>query len=298
MTTEPGSKYLPEKGRYSLYVSRACPSSHNVLLVHCLKGLEDIVSVTYVCPHPEDYLQRRWMITHEIPDDSLASFKSDDGEFTCIRDIYQKEHATTTCNAIPLLYDKHHECIVNNDATDIARMFNTCFNSGTALCQNPTLDLFAGDNDAVAQAKRDEVKTWLYPLLQLTPSTLPPYHYNVSPRELEYAFNRVTNILQRQRYLTSHTTVTDMDLRLFVTLIRYEEVYSKYLLPESPPQLIHNPALLDFCRDIYQLPGVAETVHMKEIRTHFLGSQHSPSAGAGSAVLALLQMPHKRHYLL
>ena len=301
ITTELGSKYLPKKNRYSLYVSRACPSSHNVLLVHSLKGLQDTVSVIYVHARPgENQMQRQWVIAQGIPDDSMASLKSEAGNITSMAEMYQKEldenNNSTTCNAIPLLYDKHNDCIVNNNVTDIVKMLNGCFND-SEMSENPTLDLLSGAcNDTLAQTKLEEVKTWLYPLLQLVPSALPPYHYCLSNRELEYAFVRATNILQRQRYLTSHTAITEMDLRLFVTLIRYEEVYSKYLGGSSPPpQLLHNPALLDFCRDVYQQPGVTDTVNMEEIRTHFLGRKHT--SGAKSCLEALLQMPHKRNLL-
>ena len=123
------------------------------------------------------------------------------------------------------------------------------------------------------KAKMNEVHDWLYPLLQLAPSNTPPYYYDLSPRTLQHAFDRATCILQKQRYLTSHTLITEADLKLFVALIRYEEVYSKYLVQRPTPQLLlQNPALMDYCRDIYQLPGVADTVHMGEIRAHFLGS--------------------------
>lgn len=290
---EPGSKFLPEKGRYTLYVSRACPSSHSILMVRALKGLQEVVSVVFVRPHPEDHIQRRWVISHEIPDDSLASLKSHEDDFHSIREIYEKEHDNTS-NSIPLLYDNHHECIVNNDAADITNMLNSSF---ADLCENPSLDLLC-QNDAATKAKMNEVHDWLYPLLQLAPSNTPPYYYDLSPRTLQHAFDRATCILQKQRYLTSHTLITEADLKLFVALIRYEEVYSKYLVQRPPQQLLlQNPALMDYCRDIYQLPGVANTVHMGEIRAHFLGTADSCNSNS-SATLAMLQVPHRRHLLV
>jgi len=260
-------------------------------MMHSLKGLKDTVSIVTVTPHPDDHLQRRWMISNELlGDGSSASLKSDEGEFKSIRDIYEKEeHDHSNCNnsSIPLLYDKQHECIVNNNTGDIATMLNTCFNEN-GLCQNPALNLLSA-NDTTNNA----VVKWLSPLMQLTPSMFPPYRYDVSPRELEFAFHRATVILQRQRYLTSHSFVTEADLRLFCTLIRYEEVYSKFL--QQPPELMHNSVLMDYCRDIYQMEGVKETVNMKEIRTHFLG--HHSFGGSSSVTESLLEKPHKRHLL-
>lgn len=290
ISNEPGSKYLPEKGRYVLYASRACPSAHRVLLVHSLKQLGDVVPVVYA--------NYQGTIQYVMGDDSLASILSDHGgAFASVSDIYQKEGVNGNAS-MPLIYDKHNECIVNNNADDIARMFNDAFNNNdkntASLSQNPTLDLFC-ENDSATQAKLADVKTWLYPLIQLAPSSTPPYHYHVSARELDFAFHRATTILSRQRYLTSHKAITEVDLSLFATLIRYEEVYSKFLLPGSAPSLLGHPVLLDSMRDIYQCAsGVADTVHIAEIRAHYLGNS---SAGGSSAMLSLLQMPHKRHLL-
>ena len=234
-----------------------------------------------------------WVISHEIPDDSLASFKSDEGEFATIRDIYKKENDKFT-NTIPLLYDQEHHCIVNNDADDIAGMLNLSFSK---VCKNFNVDLLPN-----LSPMKEELEQWLYPLLQITPSNLPPYRFDLSARELEYAFDRATRILQKQRYLLSHTSITDADLRLFVVLVRYDAVYAKYL--ESPPALLHNPALLDYCRDIYQQPGVAETVSLEEIRAHFLGGSKDGSRinnygvlDKPDALVELLQVPNKRELM-
>ena len=232
------------------------------------------------------------MISHEIPDDSLASLKSDEGDFNSISDIYQKEQRSNSCNAIPLLYDKQNECIVNNNADDIIALFNSSFNE---LCRNPTLDLLL-ENDPTTKTKMAELQTWLYPLLQVTPTHS---QYAVSPRAVDYAFDRATQILQTQRYLTSHTRITEADLRLFVVLIRYEEIYAKYLLQQLP-QLRFNPALMDYCRDIYQQhPDVAETISMEDIREHYLGIRvnHGSSNNSSGSIVELLQMPHKRHLM-
>lgn len=276
VSNEPGSKFLPEKNRYVLYVSRACPNSHCALMIRALKGLEDTVAVKYVYPHKTT---RNWMVAHEIPDDSLASLKSDEGEVQTVAEIYNNDDNSSNINVIPLLFDQEHHCIVNNNANDIATMLNSAFNS---LATNPNLELFP--------SKEAELQDWLYPLLQLTPSNVPPYHYNLSPRQLDYAFQRATAILQKQRYLLSNTSMSAADVRLFAALVRYDAVYAQYL--EQPPQLLHSRALMEYCRDIYQQPGVAETVRMDDIQQHFLGYTKGDDA-----LTALLTAPHKRHLL-
>lgn len=280
VSTEPGSKFLPEKGRYVLYVSRACPGSHCALMVRALKGLEDTIAVKYVRPHHKDHVQRNWVVSHEIPDDSLASLKSDEGEFQTLREVYQHEHDSVS-NTIPLLYDQEHQCIVNNDALDICYMLDSSFNS---LAKNAGLELLA-DNES-------ELHEWLFPLLQLTPSNTPPHYYNLSASQLELAFHHATAILQRQRYLLGGNTLSTADLRLFAALVRYDAVYAQYL--ECPPELLHNRVLLDYCRDIYQQPGVAATVNMDEIRKHFLGVGSGTNSGQEEALVEMLQVPHKR----
>ena len=251
-------------------------------MVRTLRGLEDSIAVKYVRPSANDHLQRNWVVSHEIPDDSLASLKSDDGEFQTVKAIYQNENNSS--NTIPLLYDQEHQCIVNNNAEDITFMFNSAF---PYLAKNAT----TMEKFSTTTSTESDLNEWLFPLLQLTPSSTPPYHYNLSPRQLDHAFQKATTILQKQRYLTSHTTLSTADLRLFAALIRYDAVYAQYLSFGSMPLvLLHNRVLMDFCRDIYQQPGVAETVHMEDIRMHFLGTK----SGSDKGLLEMLDMPHKR----
>jgi putative glutathione S-transferase len=299
-STEPGSKFLPENGRYRLYVSRACPDSHRVLLARTLKGLEDVVAVSYVQPCPQDRLERNWMIMSpasavETMDDSFASPKSNSsnhGDFHSVREIYQSQ-GDVVSNSVPLLYDSSLNCIVNNNAEQISEMFDSRFQ----LSQNPRVNLFpkkeVDSTTTTQQQQFQQVQEWLYPLLQLTPSHLPPYHYNVSSRQLNCALDRASTILQRQRYLTSRTSMTDADVRLFVALIRYDAVYARYL--ERAPKLLQNPCLMDFCRDIFQQPGVAKTVRMDEIQTHFFGQSPPIGTDHSRRLLESLKMPHKRN---
>jgi putative glutathione S-transferase len=280
VSSEPGSKFLPEKGRYVLYVSRACPNSHCALMVRTLKGLDETIAIKYVRPHHKDHVQRNWVVSHEIPDDSFASLKSDEGEFQTLREVYQHEHDNTS-NTIPLLYDQEHQCIVNNDDNDICTMLNSSFNT---VAKNSTLELLPNNNEK-------QLHEWLFPLLQLSPSNTPPYHYyNLSSRQLEFAFHHATAILQKQRYLLGGNTLSTADLRLFAALVRYDAVYAQYL--ECPPQLLHNRVLMDYCRDIYQQPGVAATVQMDEIRKHFLGV--TTYSAKDEPLVDMLQVPHKR----
>jgi glutathionyl-hydroquinone reductase len=246
---EPGGKFPPEPNRYHLYLSYACPGSHRALIVRALKGLEAIVSVTYV--HPT------WRLTN--PNDSTDKhrgwvFGNPDGEpFTntiqrggpfpaayldtdpdplfqaySIREIYERAGDTSGKYTVPFLWDKVQNTIVNNESSDIAYMLNSCFNDYSL---NPHLDLYT-EYDEVGLAKLNEVSDWLTPLMihgvYRCGFAKNQRAYDKAIAELCEAFDRADDILQKQRYLTGNDALTDADIRLFVSLIRFDEVYAIY----------------------------------------------------------------------
>lgn len=114
------------------------------------------------------------------------------------------------------------------------------------------------------------------------------------------AFDRADDLLQVQRYLTGNDTITDADIRLFVSLIRFDEVYAVYFKANARLVMM-TPSLLNFCREIYQLPGVLETCRMDHIKAHFYGSHAEWNKYSviphGLGFIELLDMPHDRHLL-
>lgn len=234
----PGAKFPPEAGRYHLYVSYACPGSHRALIVRTLKGLEDVISVTYV--HPT------WRLTNpDEPDDkhrgwifgdpfgkSFANTIGRGGPFPpsyrntdpdpefhsySVREIYERAHDTSAKYTIPLLWDTKLKTIVNNESSDIAYMMNSCFNG---FAENPDLDLYTED-DEEGRAKLTEVSEWLAPLMihgvYRCGFAKNQHAYDKAISELCDAYDRADDILQKQRYLTGNT-LTDADIRLFVTV--------------------------------------------------------------------------------
>jgi len=121
--------------------------------------------------------------------------------------------------------------------------------------------------------------------------------YDRAIAELCDAYDRADDILQGQRYLTGDT-LTDADIRLFVTLIRFDEVYSIYFKANARMVML-TPSLLNFCRDIYQMPGIAETCDMEQIKAHFFGSHAEWNKYSviprGLGFMELLEMSHDRH---
>jgi glutathionyl-hydroquinone reductase len=321
ISSEPGAKFPPERGRYHLYLSYACPGSHRVLIVRALKGLEDCISVTYVHPtwrltRPQDPndKHRGWVfgdpngqpfpntIGRGGPFPPAYEMNDPDPNFNAysIREIYEQAADTSGKYTIPLLWDKKLNTIVNNESSDIAYMLNSCFNDFSEYAE---VDLYTEyDEDGVA--KLNEVSEWLAPLMihgvYRCGFAKTQRAYNRAIAELCEAFDHADDILQDQRYLTGDT-LTDADIRLFVSLLRFDEVYAVYFKANARLVML-TPNLLNFCRDVYQIPGVAETCNMEQIKAHFYGSHAEWNKYSviprGLGFMDLLGMPHGREALL
>lgn len=222
------------------------------------------------------------------PDPELNAFS--------IRQLYEHANDTSGKYTIPLLWDKQKKTIVNNESSDIAYMLNSCFNQ---FARNPDLDLYTED-DEEGKAKLNEVSEWLSPLMihgiYRCGFAKNQIAYDMAIAELCEAYDRADDILQVQRYLTGDT-LTDADIRLFVTLVRFDEVYAFYFKANARLVML-TPSLLNFCRDIYQMPGVAETCDMDQIKAHFYGSHAEWNKYSviprGLGFMELLDMPHDR----
>eukprot|EP00934_Nitzschia_sp_Nitz4_P002425 Nitzschia sp. Nitz4//scaffold46_size129759//53988//56150//NITZ4_003500-RA/size129759-augustus-gene-0.7-mRNA-1//1//CDS//3329552592//2420//frame0 len=291
ISSEPGAKFPPEAGRYHLYASYACPGSHRALIVRTLKGLEDVVSVTIVHPtwrhtnldSPGDK-HRGWV----FGDPNGQPFQNTTGrggpfpaaypgnepdpvlDAYSVRELYEFAEDTSGKYTIPLLWDKKLNTIVNNESSDISYMLNSCFDE---FSSEPDLDLYTEDDDE-GMDKLNEVSQWLYPMMIHGvyrcgfAKTQKAYDHAID--ELTAAFDMADELLQNQRYLTGDI-LTDADIRLFVTLLRFDEVYAFYFRANTRLVML-TPALLNFCREIYQMKGIAETCHMDQIKAHFFGS--------------------------
>jgi len=320
ISNEPGAKYPAEAGRYHLYASYACPGSHRALIVRALKGLEDIVSVTIVHPtwrhtnpnKPSDK-HRGWIFgdpdgqpfhntmgrggpfppafPDNTPDPIMNAYS--------VRNLYEYANDTSGKYTIPLLWDTKLNTIVNNESSDISYMLNSSFNEFT---ENPNLDLYTED-DEDGLDRLNEVSQWLYPMMihgvYRCGFAKTQRAYDQAIEELTEAFDAADELLQNQRYLTGDT-LTDADIRLFVTLLRFDEVYAFYFRANTRLVMM-TPALLNFCREIYHMPGVAETCQMDQIKAHFFGSHAEWNKYSvvprGLGFMRYLDMPHDREKL-
>lgn len=312
ISSEPGAKFPPEANRYHLYVSHACPWAHRTVIVLALKGLEDAIGLTYVHPtwqytNPGEDEHRGWVFGSKNgkPLSSTAgagSFPSSWGDedpnigAKTIRDIYESVNDTTERYILPILWDKKLKTIVSNESSEIIRMLNLEFND---YASNPDLDLYP---TAISE-KIDAMNQWIYPSFNNgvyrcgLASTQECYDAAID--ELTEAFDKIDSILQKQRYIAGDT-FTEADVRLFVTLIRFDEVYDIYFKTNTR-SVSNTPAVLNYVREIYQMKNVAKTCEMDMIKAHYYTSHVELNKYSiiprGVNFIGLLDKPHNRESL-
>lgn len=246
-----------ELGRYHLYVSHACPWAHRALIFRALKGLNDHITVSVV--HP-DMLSDGWTFEtdeHGATGDTLYGLPF-------ARDIYIKADSTISGRVtVPILWDKQRDTIVSNESSEIIRMFNSAF------------DALTGNTDdywPVEMRERiEEVNARIYDTINNGvyksgfATTQVAYDAAVGPLfdSLEWVEQR----LSKNRYLMGDT-LTEADWRLFTTLVRFDSVYHLHFKCNRK-RIVDYPNIWAYTRELYQVPGIAETVNFEHIVRHY-----------------------------
>ena len=269
----------------------ACPWAHRTLIVRALKGLEDTISVSVVHPvwqktrpDEQDDTHCGWIFAN--PDGPpLKNLNGVGGPFkpayagnlpdsinnaSSVRELYEIAGDTEGKYTVPILWDKKKATIVSNESSEIVRMLNSAFN---AYAKNSDLDLYPEK----LREEIDEVNSWVYPTINngvyRCGFARSQDAYDIAIKELTSSFDQITSILQNQQFLVRNT-LTEADIRLFVTLARFDEVYIVYFKTNTR-SVAHTPAILDFCRRMYNMKGVAETCDFDQIKTHYFASHPS-----------------------
>ncbi|CAG73550.1 conserved hypothetical protein [Pectobacterium atrosepticum SCRI1043] len=273
-----------QSGRYHLYVSLACPWAHRTLLMRQLKGLEDHIAVSVVHPLMLDHGWTFGTDFEAATGDSLYQH-----EFLYQLYLHAKPDYSGRVT-VPVLWDTEQHTVVSNESADIIRMLNSAFDGVGAI---------AGDYYPEAlRTQIDELNSWIYDKVNngvykagfaTTQSA-----YDESASTVFAALSDLETILAKQRYLTGEQ-LTEADLRLWTTLIRFDPVYHTHFKCDKY-RLSDYPNLFGFLRDIYQMPGIAETVDMAHIRHHYYRSHGTINP---HGVISLgpeqdLNQPHQR----
>jgi putative glutathione S-transferase len=258
--TADGSSVFPaEAGRYHLYISWACPWAHRTAMMRTLKGLEDAISLSSVDPFMGD---DGWMFSDEYPD-SLNGAKY-------LREIYTAAAPDYTGRVTtPVLWDKERNVIVNNESRDLIRILDTEFESVSTtnldLCPLDLRDEIETTIDAIYEPVNNGVYKSGFASKQEV--------YEEAVTELFEALDHWDDVLGSQRYLCGDR-LTEADICLFTTLIRFDVVYHGHFKC-NVRRIVDYPNLSGYLRDIYQIPGIAETVYLDDIKRHYYTSHES-----------------------
>lgn len=256
--------FKAESGRYHLYVSMACPWAHRTLIFRKLKGLEKHISVSVV--HP-DMVENGW----EFRPDSEQHRDHLHG-FRFLHQVYTKAAPEYSGRVtVPTLWDKEKQTIASNESAEIIRMFNSAFDGlegvRTDLDFHPAA--LQGEIDEVNARVYDTVNNGVYKAGFATAQDRYEEAYEALFESLDWLEARLAG----QRYLVGGQ-LTEADWRLFTTLIRFDAVYFSHF--KCNLQRIGDfPALSAYLRDLYQVPGVAETVDIGQIKRHYYVSQRT-----------------------
>lgn len=251
--------FKAESGRYHLYVSYACPWAHRALIMRALKGLEDMISVSVV---GMKMLDHGWTFDQNDGSTGDALFGAD-----YMYEIYtQADPGYTGRVTVPVLWDKKTGKVVNNESSEIIRMLNTAFDGVGAKAGDYWPEDQRTEIEAFNTRIYDTVNNGVYKSGFAT--TQSAYEEALYP--LFESLDWLEGTLATRRYLIGDE-LSEADIRLFTTLVRFDSVYVGHFKCNIR-MLKDYPNLWAYTRDIFSLPGVANTVHMDHIKAHYYAS--------------------------
>lgn len=250
-------RYLPETGRYHLYISYACPWAHRTMIYRELKGLSPHISFSVV--HP-DMLEFGW--TFEKDSDGKGG--DDLYDFIYLHQLYQKaDPKISTSVTVPVLWDKKTETIVNNESSEIIRIFNSAFN-----------DLTQNTEDFYPESLRegiDELNNLIYPNVNngvyLCGFAENQESYDRVVTDLFKVLNELDQRLETKRFLLG-SQITETDLRLIPTLLRFDLVYFTHFKC-NVKRIKDYKNLSRYTKELYELKAIKETTHFAHIKRHY-----------------------------
>ena len=254
VSSDNSTRFAATAGRYHLYISLACPWASRTLIVRNLKGLQDAIGVTVADPVRDE---RGWAFR-----DGPGHTTDPVHGFAFLSEAYAaSDPAWDGRVTVPVLWDKETRRIVNNSEDDICRMFNEAFAARSGI------DLFPPD----IEAEHAELSTFIYDRVNngvykagFADRQQP---YEKACRILFAALDELEQRLASRRFLFGHRIV-EADWRLFCTLVRFDAVYHGHFKC-NVRRIVDYPNLDAYLRDLYQQPGIAETVNFDHIKRHY-----------------------------
>jgi len=253
------SGFAAERGRYHLYVSLACPYAHRTIIFRKLKKLENVISMSILAPVMGE---RGW----EFGDEPGTIADTVNGK-TWLGDIYLVADPRYSGRvSVPVLFDKERRAVVNNESPEIIRMLNSAF----AAFTNDHADYYPAELrfeiDRINARVYRDVNIGVYRAGFATTQDA----YAEGCRVVFAALDWLEDLLSERRYLAG-TRLTEADWRLFTTLVRFDAVYYMHFKCNLR-RIADYPNLSNYLRELYQIPGIAETVNMDHIKRHYFMS--------------------------
>jgi putative glutathione S-transferase len=275
--------FKAEPDRYHLYVSLACPWAHRTLIFRKLKKLTDAISVSVVEPH---MLEEGWEFNENWPDDLYGKSR--------LYDIYLKSNPKCTSRAsVPVLWDKTLEVIVSNESSEIIRMFNSAFDEFGDASLDFYPEELREEIDAINQVVYETVNNGVY----RAGFARTQEAYEEAFRALFNTLDELDAKLDEQRFLAGDR-LTEADWRFFTTLIRFDAVYYSHFKCNRR-RIGDYPNLSGYVRDLFQMPGVKDTVDFEHTKQHYYYSHASinPTRIVPLGPLMIIDAPHDRDRL-
>jgi putative glutathione S-transferase len=248
--------FKAEPGRYHLYFCYACPWAHRALIFRKLKGLEDVISASPVDP---DMLENGWEFGSNADGTADPLFGAQ-----YLHQIYTRADPHYTGRVtVPTLWDRKRETIVSNESAEIIRMLNSAFDAYTDRTEDYYPAELRGEIDAVNAMVYEKVNNGVYRCGFATTQEA----YDEAFDSLFRALDELEARLAVQRYLAGNR-ITEADWRLFTTLIRFDPVYVGHFKCNLR-RIADYPNLSNYTRELYQVPGVADTVNLRHIKRHY-----------------------------
>ena len=249
--------FKPEKNRYHLYVSYACPWAHRTLIYRKLKGLEDYISVSVVNP---DMLENGWTFKTDFKGVTIDHIFNKN----YLYEIYQEADSDiTTSVTVPILWDKKNNTIVNNESSEIIRIFNTSFDHLTGNTKNFYPEKYQKQINQMNDLIYENINNGVYKCGFAKNQE----SYDAALENLFESLNQIESILKKSSYLVGEQ-LTEADLRLIPTLLRFDIVYFTHFKCNKKRILdFHNLSL--YRKRIYELNAVKSTTFFDHIKRHY-----------------------------
>ncbi|KAG2189180.1 hypothetical protein INT44_004322 [Umbelopsis vinacea] len=267
VSRNPNAQFAAEPNRYHLYISWACPWAHRTAIVRQLKGLDKIIGLSVV-----DFLMldKGWKFS--TSEETPGAIPDTVNNAQYIREVYFKANPNYDARfTVPVLWDKKLNTIVNNESSEIIRMFNEEFNDLIDNEEQKKLNYYPEN----LRSEIDEINEWIYDTVNNGvyksgfATTQAAYEKNVYP--LFESLDRIEKILSTNEWLVGGV-LTEADIRLWTTIVRFDPVYVGHFKCNLKTIEKDYPNTLRWARQLYQIPGAASTVNMDHIKGHYYRS--------------------------